>query len=135
MVRGVSRGVEGRERPPAQIQRCAVAEDPEPIRRNGFHGAEQRGHAIRPIDAGGARDQPGWLGKVSGPAFVDPDGRPWERGGQRSDAPGVVEVDVRQDDVCKRVRADPERFERPRDRLTDVPGPVSTNAGSVAFNR
>ena len=111
-MRCVTWRVERTERPSPDVERTGFAQDPESFRRNGFHGSEQRRHALLAVDPRGAGHQPGRIRQMARAAFVHPDGRVRESAGQRSHPARVIQVDVREHDVCERVGCDAERLER-----------------------
>ena len=116
-MRGVARRVERRDRPAADVERVAVIEDPESLRRNGCHGSEQRGHAFLAVHACRAAHQARRIRQMLRTAFVDPHGGVREPGGERAHPARMIQVDVREHDVRERVGCDAERVERACHRL------------------
>ena len=82
-----------------------------------------------------ARHQPLRIDEVAGADLVDPHGRARVAFEQRADAPGMVHMDVCDDDVREVVRPHAEAIERRDDPVVIRPGPGSIRAGSAASTR
>jgi hypothetical protein len=111
VVRRVPGGVDHVERPAADRDAVAARDRTEPVRVARKRLAVEGAHPRLAVGPRGAGDQPAGVHQVRRASFVDPDacpGEPVEEGARRA---GVIDVDVRHDDVREIGIADPERLE------------------------
>ena len=113
---GVARGVDhGQEVAVAELDAVAVGCRHHAVRGHGQHPAVQAVQE-RPVHPRGAVDEARRIDQVPSSALVDHHGGPGEGGGHVTDAPGVVEMDVRDDDPAQVQRAESRVSERGTDR-------------------
>lgn len=121
---GVPRRVDHREGASADRDPRTIGEEADPVggARQGL--AVHRSHASLSIGSSRAGDQPPRVHQVRRSALVHP-----ERGGREpleesAGSTSMIDVDVRDDQVCEVRGADPERFERGQ-----YDGPVRAGTG------
>jgi hypothetical protein len=117
LVRGVARREVDQELAAPEIDPVAVGERAQPVARHRIDGAEEGSHLRLAVQAGRARDELRRLGEVRRAALVHVHVREGEAFAQAADPAGMVEVDVRDDDVGQIVRPDAESFEPGDDRF------------------
>ena len=101
------------EEPVAEVDPIAVERSTRSGRRARARVcAVERPHAFLAVGPRRARDQPRGIDEVRRATFVHPHRRAREPAEQRAAAAGMIDVDVRHDDVREIVRTDPERIER-----------------------
>jgi hypothetical protein len=112
VVRRVARRVDDRERAVAEGDPLAGGDAADAVRRARNHRAVERAHSVLPVRARGARHQPVRIDEMPCTDLVHPDRRAGVPLEERTDAAGVIHVDVGDDDVRQLVRLDAEPIQR-----------------------